>query len=168
MAARQSREERKQAKELEEARKAGTVAPATDEDGNDISPHIPQYISTTPWYIKQGEGPSLKHQRIQQEEQKSDINKWYTRGAKKGPPPKKYRKGACSNCGAKGHDAKSCLERPRKVGAKFKPVNLAADDVEAPKLNLTYDGARDTWNGYDPNDYQKVIDSMYISFIIKK
>lgn len=160
MASRKSREERKQEKELEEARKAGTVAPATDEYGNDISPHIPQYIASTPWYIKQGEGPTLTHQRIREQQEKVDINTWYKRGAKKGPPPKKFRKGACTNCGGKGHDAKSCLERPRKVGAKHKPINLAADDVEAQQLDLDYDAARDPYNGYDPKDYQKVIDSM--------
>merc|ERR1712000_23556 len=159
---RKSRDERKQEKELEEARKAGTVAPLTDENGNDISPHIPQYIARTPWYVKQGEGPTLSHQRIKEPEPRSDMNTWYNRGAtKKGPAPKKYRKGACTNCGSMGHNAKTCLERPRKVSAKHKPVNLAPDEAEAPNLNLDYDGARDRWNGYDPSEYQKVIDSKF-------
>jgi hypothetical protein len=40
-----SREEYKKQKELEEARKAGRVAPAIDDEGNMINPHIPQV-----WY----------------------------------------------------------------------------------------------------------------------
>lgn len=37
-----SREEYKKQKELEEARKAGRAAPAIDDEGNMINPHIPQ------------------------------------------------------------------------------------------------------------------------------
>jgi pre-mRNA-processing factor SLU7 len=43
-----SREVYKKEKELEEARKAGTVAPEQDEEGRDINPHIPQYIRNAP------------------------------------------------------------------------------------------------------------------------
>ncbi|XKL65432.1 hypothetical protein PGB90_008852 [Kerria lacca] len=60
-----SREDFRKAKELEEARKVSRTAPAAvDEEGKDINPHIPQYISTTPWYYG-AKSPTLKHQRIQ-------------------------------------------------------------------------------------------------------
>ena len=43
-----TREDYKAQQALEEARKAGTAPPEMDEDGNEINPHIPQYISQAP------------------------------------------------------------------------------------------------------------------------
>ena len=37
----------------------------------------------------------------------------------------KFRKGACSNCGAMTHKTKDCCERPRKKGAKWCVVPAA-------------------------------------------
>ncbi|KAL3620603.1 hypothetical protein CASFOL_035515 [Castilleja foliolosa] len=148
-----SREDHRKQLELEEARKAGLAPAELDEDGKEINPHIPQYMSAAPWYLKSYK-PSLKHQR----KWKSDPNytkSWYDRGAKIFHADK-FRKGACENCGAMTHDKKACVDRPRKLGAKWTGKGIAPDEkIETFELN--YDGKRDRWNGYDAASYKHVI-----------
>ncbi|OMO56602.1 Pre-mRNA splicing Prp18-interacting factor [Corchorus capsularis] len=133
-----SRVEKRKQEELEEARKAGLEPAEVDEDGKEINPHIPQYMVQAPWYINPA-GPSLKHQK----NWKSDPNytkSWYDRGAKT-YQANKYRKGACENCGAMTHNAKSCMERPRQKGAKFTNKNIAPDEkIEVEKRVRTTGG----------------------------
>jgi len=154
-----SRDEYRKAKELEEARKLGTEPAAVDEEGRDINPHIPQYISDAPWYLDP-KGPTLKHQRQQEEKIKtfSGITEWYNRGVDTTKTATRYRKGACENCGAMTHKKKDCLERPRKVGAKFSGTKFGADEFSQPTLDQSFDGKRDRWNGYDNQDYKEVMD----------
>ncbi|KAF9609296.1 hypothetical protein IFM89_015541 [Coptis chinensis] len=149
-----SREDHRKQIELEEARKAGLAPAELDEDGKEINPHIPQYMSSAPWYLN-AERPSLKHQR----KWKSDPNytkAWYDRGAKV-HQAEKYRKGACENCGAITHDAKACMDRPRKKGAKWTNMYIAPDE-KIETFELDYDGKRDRWNGYDPATFARVIE----------
>ncbi|VDC07706.1 unnamed protein product [Peniophora sp. CBMAI 1063] len=149
-----SREEYRRQKDLDAARKAGTAPYALDEEGKAINPHIPQYISQVPWYADTGK-PTLSHQRKPVEEKDPNaINDWYDRGAK-GSTAKKYRKGACENCGALTHKRKDCLERPRKKGAKFTNKDIAPDEIVR-DIELGYDAKRDRWNGYDPGEHKKV------------
>ncbi|CAM8976718.1 unnamed protein product [Rhodiola kirilowii] len=150
-----SREDHRKQLELEEARKAGLAPAEVDEDGNEINPHIPQYMSSAPWYLN-ADKPSLKHQR----KWKSDPNytkSWYDRGAKVFQA-EKYRKGACQNCGAMTHDSKGCMERPRKVGAKWTNKHIAPDE-KIETFELDYDGKRDRWNGYEPATYARVVEN---------
>jgi pre-mRNA-processing factor SLU7 len=154
-AAFKSREDHRKQLELEEARKAGLAPAELDEDGKEINPHIPQYMSSAPWYLN-AERPSLKHQR----KWKSDPNytkDWYDRGTKVFQADK-FRKGACTNCGAMTHDVKTCMDRPRKIGAKFTNKFIAPDE-KIETFELDYDGKRDRWNGYDSTTYSRVIDS---------
>ncbi|ORY89839.1 Pre-mRNA splicing Prp18-interacting factor-domain-containing protein [Leucosporidium creatinivorum] len=161
-----SREEFRRQKDLEAARKAGTAAPAVDEDGKAINPHIPEFMAVAPWYLSTGGGPSLKHQKAPV--YNADPNKLqerFDRGAKAGPAATKFRKGACTNCGAMTHKVKDCLERPRKVGAKFTGKNIAADEVihdDTRGLNGMegmgdFDAKRDRWDGYDPASHKAVV-----------
>ncbi|KAI5747955.1 hypothetical protein M8J77_020385 [Diaphorina citri] len=154
-----SREDWRKAKELEEARKAGTAPAAVDEHGRDINPHIPQYISSAPWYFG-SKGPTLQHQRIQpdQEKPRASLDEWYKRGVDTTSQAKKFRKGACENCGAMTHKKKDCLERPRKVLAKYSNAQIACDEFVQPKLIQDYDSKRDRWAGYDPSNHKAIVE----------
>ncbi|XP_010675980.1 pre-mRNA-splicing factor SLU7-like [Beta vulgaris subsp. vulgaris] len=148
-----SREDHRKELELEEARKVGLIPAEVDEDGKEINPHIPKYMSCAPWYIGSNK-PSLKHQR----KRNSDMNyttSWYNRG-EKGFQAEKYRKGSCANCGAITHDVKSCIDRPRKVGAKWTGKHIAPDEI-IEEFEIDYDGKRDRWNGFDPASYAYVV-----------
>ncbi len=116
-----------------------------------------EYISQVPWYLDTG-APTLKHQRRQDEDRSAtNIDAWYDRGAKAGPAAKKYRKGACENCGAMTHNKRDCLERPRKKGAKFTNKDIQADEV-VQEVSVGYAAKRDRWNGYDVADHKQVYD----------
>ncbi|KIK67212.1 hypothetical protein GYMLUDRAFT_238533 [Collybiopsis luxurians FD-317 M1] len=151
-----SREEFRRQKDLDAARKAGTAPAALDEEGKPINPHIPQYISQAPWYLDTG-APSLSHQRRAEssDDASKSLDNWYNRGTTTGPAAKKYRKGACENCGALTHKKKDCLERPRKKGAKFTNKDIKADEV-LQDVELGYAAKRDRWNGYDPAEHKKI------------
>ena len=152
-----SREEYRAQKALDEARKAGAAPAAVDEEGKEINPHMPQYITTAPWYLNQYQ-PSLKHQRMRDSNAvKVDINKWYTKGRFLPNTVTKFRKGACTNCGSITHTAKFCCDRPRKVGAKYSGKDFGNDEV-IEEFELNYDAKRDRWNGYDPDTYKHVIE----------
>lgn len=145
---------------MEEQRKLGNAPAEVDEEGKDINPHIPQYISSVPWYIDPSKRPTLKHQRPQPEKQKqySSSGDWYKRGVKEHSIATRYRKGACENCGALTHKKKDCMERPRKVGAKYTGMNIAPDEHVQPQLMFDYDGKRDRWNGYNPEEHMKIVE----------
>lgn len=154
---RSRQENYKKAKELEEARKAGNAPAAVDEEGKDINPHIPQYISSVPFFYNTNQ-PTLRHQRSLKPGQKHvplDLN--IKRGIKI-QSATKYRPGACENCGAMTHKKKDCLERPRKIGARYTNKDIAPDELCLPEIDHSFDSKRDRWAGYEPEMYKQTIE----------
>ena len=57
------------------------------------------------------------------------------------------------------HDAKSCVERPRKLGARWNNKDMRPDEV-IQEVNLDFEGKRDRWNGYDASMHSLLMQSM--------
>lgn len=166
-----SYKEWKKQKQLDDARKAGTAPAEVDSFGHEINPHIPQYISKVPWYYGSRE-PGLSHQRISPEsapvpatehtqqttEKLSREETGVRHGLVRGAAPTRYRRGACTNCGAMTHTAKECCERPRAVGAAYSRRDFMPDEVlpekQLPGTKLSYDAKHDRWSGYDPRRHE--------------
>jgi len=145
-------DERRRERELDEARKAGTVPAERDAEGNEINPHIPQFMSQAPWYLN-AEGPGLQHQRnLKEKKIVAGVADFIPRGQKLGPAATKFRKGACANCGSMTHTAKDCVDRPRKKGAKFTGRDIKADEVIV-EMAFDYAGKRDHWAQYNPEEH---------------
>ena len=71
----ETRLDRKQQRDIAEARQAGTLPPATDSrTGQIINPHNPEFITKKPWYLQDNtdnnnnNAPTLQHQTVQSNE----------------------------------------------------------------------------------------------------
>ncbi|KAK3365132.1 Pre-mRNA splicing Prp18-interacting factor-domain-containing protein [Lasiosphaeria ovina] len=118
--------------------------------------YIPAYISKQPFYVTGlDDQDSLQHQRsrVTGEDEKVTVIEKRT----KAPARTKWIKGSCENCGAIGHKMKDCLERPRKVGARFTGRDIQADRV-ARDAKLGYEAKRDVYQTYDPKQYREVLE----------
>ncbi|KAG9672386.1 hypothetical protein KCU99_g6950, partial [Aureobasidium melanogenum] len=136
--------------------------PTEPQGKNERNEYIPSFISKKPFYIDDATASQedyLEHQRLQaQKDESLATQKWYTRGQRAGAATAtKYRKGACENCGAMGHQKKDCLYRQRKVGAKFTGRDIKADEA-GQDINMGWEAKRDRWSGYDARAYQEVVD----------
>jgi pre-mRNA-processing factor SLU7 len=120
--------------------------------------YIPSYISKQPFYVSglDDEDDSLQHQRSRataEDEKVTIIDKRV-----KAPARTRWVKGACENCGAIGHSKKDCLERPRKVGARWTGRDIQADRIAPREAKQGYEAKRDIYQTYDPRQYKEVLD----------
>ena len=91
----------------------------------------------------------LHHQRQKKTGEKQSIYAYHRRGlvgsaqgATFAAPVTKFRKGACTNCGAMTHSVKTCIERPRKLGAKYTGKDIGRDEV-LEQVKLSWEAKRD-------------------------
>lgn len=137
-----SKEEYKAHRALEIASKRGMVELAPSSIGNKA-----KFKVKAPWY------DSSHRMRQSNLKKESSLLKTF----KPTQEVYKYRKGACENCGAITHTTKECTERPRKLKAKFSGSNFRADEDLKSEI-VGFEGKRDRWNGYNPDNYAEVID----------
>jgi pre-mRNA-processing factor SLU7 len=146
-----SKDEYKARKTLEEAQKRGVVSITSSDPRAGTS-----FTVNTPWLKGTTRRQPTEMPSIVKGKQAASINDWYQRGVPEAAVYK-YRSGACENCGAMTHARNDCLERPRKVGAKFSGSDFKGDE-QIKHLEFSYEGKKDLWNGYNPDRYQEVID----------
>ena len=157
------------AKERNEVRHSSNMT--EDFEFSDRNKYIPSFIANKPFYVPDtgdSDKDYLEHQRLQKQQDDSLAKaQWYDRGKKKGPAATKFRKGACENCGAITHKTKDCLQRKRKIGAKWTGKDIAADELVG-NVDLGWDAKRDRWNGYDASEYQQVVEEFQDMEAMKK
>jgi pre-mRNA-processing factor SLU7 len=122
------------------------------------NPHIPKFVATVPWYLRQDAAAepaagSLEHQKTtktQQQLEKSDLS--VSKGSI-GDVKTRFVKGVCENCGSTSHKRRDCLERPRKVIAKFSGEKLASNDLSVvDRDRSSFEAKRDRWRGFVPDN----------------
>ena len=129
--------------------------------------HNPSFVTKVPWYLgkveenKDDKDASLDHQKnwkpaasssLTASEQKSSTS---TTSAQIDPSL------VCENCGNKGHVRRDCLERPRKILAKYSEEEVVEEPQELPVAPpdqpTGFEAKRDRWEGFQPDDYTKVV-----------
>ena len=146
-----SKDEYKARRTLEEAQRRGIVSMVSSDQRNGS-----QFKVNTPWMSGTARGNPSVMPDIVKGKNKAKIGEWYPRGVPQ-EQVYKYRKGACENCGAITHQRKDCLDRPRRVGAKFSGTDFKGDE-DIKELEFDFEAKIDRWNGYNPDSYKEVIE----------
>lgn len=182
--------DRKKNRELAEARASGAVAPAVDvKTGSMINPHNPEFLTKRPWYLGEGEGPSLDHQagvvetkqelslteadalvqekrnqyRENRRKQQFQVGMW-VEALKNNKKP--YRICKITKIAKKGKE----FDLEFEDGTVERKVKLRKDCIRMTKTGArtiqsesmeTYDSKRDAYHGYDPEGHMKRAEKLY-------
>lgn len=179
--------DRKKSRELAEARQSGAVAPAVDiKTGSMINPHNPEFLTKRPWYLGQGEGPSLDHQverevqeeltlqqadrllrqkRLEEKQRRSkgqfQVNTW-VEALKNNKRP--YRISKIIKIAKKGTEFDLQYEDgtvERKVKLKNLRMTKTGNRTFESESKETYDSKRDAYHGYDQEAHLKKTEKIY-------
>ena len=118
------------------------------------SAHIPGFVANVPWYLRQDDSSAaagtMDHQKSERKSVHLESSESAVVKGSVGDVKTKFVRGACENCGSTSHKRRDCLERPRKVIAKFSQRNLASDDTrDAGKDRESFEAKRDRWRGFE-------------------
>ena len=150
----QKKTELEQREGFESKRSAASSQPPSN-------PHIPAFVSKVPWYLSGGNaeeqsasGDLNHHKSSTQFGPSESFQTVAVKRGSVGDVKTKFVAGACENCGSTSHKRKDCLERPRKVLAKYSGAKLASDDIEPVELNRkNFEAKRDRWSNFVADDY---------------
>ncbi len=123
---------------------------------------IPGFVTKTPWYLQQQEtkegGDEFSHQRAQTVKTAMESSSVSIAKGSLGDIKTRFVAGACENCGSTSHKRKDCLERPRKMLAKYSGEKLASDDIRPDNETdrTSFEAKRDRWRGFVPSDVDDV------------
>eukprot|EP00924_Labyrinthula_sp_SR-Ha-C_P002832 snap_masked-scaffold_13-processed-gene-8.44-mRNA-1 protein AED:0.21 eAED:0.21 QI:0/-1/0/1/-1/1/1/0/438 len=135
---------------------------------------IPDFVKKTPWYSKSKNSHEIPDKNAESPKEKPEDNTFnyikenFHESKHLG---KRYRKGACENCGSMSHKKRDCLERPRSKRNTAQMLNktLAADDLyqtsQKKENKKSYDTSRDRWNGYDPSSHISRVENFYSTVV---
>lgn len=132
-----SREQTREAKALEVARKNGSLPHEIDDDGKEVNPHIPQFISKVPWYLDTVAEES-KHSKLPEgnEEQRASESK--SLASEDIRVAERLPKRSLDNSSSNSEENKHRESKISRLGQR-----LQGDEV------MSWDGKRDRWKGYD-------------------
>ncbi len=182
--------DRKKSRELAEARQSGAVAPAVDvKTGTMINPHNPEFLTKRPWYLGEGQGPSLDHQvgvvetkqelslneadllvqqkRLQEKQrrqtQQFQVGMW-VEALKNNKKP--YRICKITKIAKKGTEfdlefEDGTVERKVKLKRNCIRMTKTGNRMIQSESMETYDSKRDSYHGYDPEGHMKRAEKLY-------
>jgi len=148
--------------------------------------HNPSFVTKVPWYLGKAEDKKddkgtavLDHQKNWKPAASSSLTAIVPGQKSSTTSSANHRIDSsivCENCGNKGHVRRDCLERPRKILAKYSEEEELGHEVGEVDQVLAHTGdrsggfeaKRDRWEGFQAEDYTKVVQDFELEEIRQK